>query len=268
MPAPEIKFKEGDLIFFEPANPYINGLKSKNVYEFGIIDHIYFDGYGVDIYEPFDTRKIEGIPVKDYDFNQKRRKLPKNWSYDTDLIHLTWDNQPDGYNGQVFNMDNKGYREGIEYGIFVPRSSQDKEGYLEVDINKEGYLITWKHQQYKISKSSYVLVPFNKAYEEPIEYAKTVEAYNNEVLRQRSLSDYDWIIETEIDKNLNRWCTINSINNETKTKIRTFLIEQMKYYWKDGKGNGIECRMYMGKLQWREEGQKKWIDIAVELLED
>ena len=268
MPVPEIKFKEGDLIFFEPANPYINGLKSKDTYEFGIIDHIYFDGYGVDIYELFDTRKIEGIPVKDYDFNQKRRKLPKNWSYNTDLIHLTWDNQPKGYNGQAFSRDNKGYREGIKWGVFVPRASQDREGYPDVDINKEGYLITWKHEQYKMSKSTYTLVPFHKAYSEPSEYAKAVEVYNNEILRQRSLSDWDWIVETEIDKNVNFWCAINSIDNETKTKIRTFLITQLNHYWKDGKSSGIECRMCMGKLQWREYGKKKWIDVMVGLLED
>ena len=187
MSAPEIKFKEGDLIFFESANPYINGLKSKDAYEFGIIDHIYFDGYGVDIYELFDTRKIEGIPVKDYDFYQKRRKLPKNWSHNTDLIHLTWDNQPDGYNGQAFNRDNEGYRKGIEWGVFVPRSSQDREGYPEVDINKEGYLIAWKHQQYKISKITYTLVPFNKAYGEPSEYAKDVVLNTERVKTNRNI---------------------------------------------------------------------------------
>ena len=81
------RFKKGDLVYFINRG----GLFTPYYYvDWGIVEDVYAETYGLKLYELRDVRAIDGIPIKDYNFESiKWRKLPKGWSYYTPLFRLT-----------------------------------------------------------------------------------------------------------------------------------------------------------------------------------
>lgn len=245
------QFKIGQLVYFT------NNVGSKM--DWGIIEDVYSDGYAIALYEQADCRTIEGIPVADYDFHQKLRKLPKNWSWDYDLVKLAWDyHKFEGFKFSYKDSDN--LKKAIEIGAFVRPNSQDKAGYPDAVVTKDGYQIVWKHDLYSLlperkRRANYIVVNWRYIYPTFEEAKNVVNAYNAELRRQASLSDYDWSLE-QINKTLGR---ANFLGKEYKAKIRQWLIDNTNI-------EDVKIRVFNSHIEWKHEHNIKWKLLDPDLL--
>lgn len=134
-------FEIGQIVFF---------VKNFNkAIDWGVVEEIYGDGYGLALYEPVDDRMIEGIPIDEYNFNQKPRKLPKGWSWDTDLVHMT--TNPDiakQKESEPYNYDPSTLQHLIDIGLLVRPNSQwlfstiknkSQQGYTSLQLEKSTF---------------------------------------------------------------------------------------------------------------------------------
>lgn len=245
------QFEIGQLVYFT------NNVGSS--LDWGIIEEVYSDGYAIALYEQVDCRTIEGTPVAKYDFHQKPKKLPKNWSWDYDLVKLAWDYHK--FDGFKFSYDDpNSLKKGIEIGALVRPDSQDKTGYPDAVVTKDGYQIVWKHDLYSSSperkrRVNYAVVNWRYIYSTYNEAKSIIDAYNAELKRQASLSDYDWSLE-QIDKTLYR---AYFLDKEGKAKIRQWLIGNTKV-------ENVDIRSVGGYVEWKYEYNKQWKAIVPELL--
>lgn len=238
------QFDIGQIVFFT------NNIG--NEWDWGVVDDIYSDGYAIALYELVDCRYVNSVPVAEYNFGQDYKKLPKGWNYDMDLINLSWDNHKDLQEIKVDFKDIDSIKDAIDKGLYVRPSSQDKAGYPDVDIVKDGYRIVWKHDLYssdptKRKKPDYAIVNWRDMYSSYEEAIAKVDAYNAELKRQAELSDYDWSLE-QIDKALSgAFC----IDDEDKKKIKQWLIDNTKI-------EDVAIRTLSGIPEWKYEGNKRW----------
>lgn len=244
------QFEIGKLVYF---------VDKYHKMDWGIIEDAYSDGYAIALYEQADCRTVEGKPVADYDFHQKPRKLPKNWSWNCDLVKLALDYHK--FEGFEFSYnDPDSLKKGIEIGAFVRPDSQDKAGYPEAAITKDGYRIVWKHDLYSSCpehkrRPNYAIVNWRYIYPTFEEADDVVKAYNAELKRQASLSDYDWSLE-QIDKTLDRAIFLDK---ESKAKIRQWLIENTNV-------EDVDIRIANGHVEWKKVCNIKWITLNPSLL--
>ena len=63
--------------------------------KYGRVDEQFSDAVCIDLLEPKETRYIDGVPIDEFKDNQKYRKLPKGWTYNTKLYDLTWRANPE-----------------------------------------------------------------------------------------------------------------------------------------------------------------------------
>lgn len=84
----EKRFKHGDIVYW--CN------KSGNEYsvKYSRVDEQFSDAVCIDLLEPKETRYIDGVPIDEFKDNQKYRKLPKGWTYNTKLFSLEWRTDP------------------------------------------------------------------------------------------------------------------------------------------------------------------------------
>ena len=236
-------YSVGDIVHW--VDPYTYKM------DWGIIEDVFSDGYGVKLYELKDMRTIDGIPVGEFQFNQRRQKLPKGWSYDTKLFELgslpypVWAVEYLKTHGSFSNDSIETF---IKEGLLVTPSSQDKTGYPEADINKDGWTIVWKYDFFDKSRSDYASVQTLWCFPTAEDAQKVIDAHTAELKRQAELSEYDWSVE-QIDKTINR-CTW--IDDDKKARIREFLLRQKNV-------EDIETRLHSGGVQWRYWKNKRWM---------
>lgn len=244
------KYSVRDLVYF--IDPY-----DKHKFDWGIVSDIYSDGYCLDLYELRDIRTVEGVPIAEYDFDQPKRKLPKGWSWDTDLVHLGEDPKwVKIMKGEKFTYEEDNLCHLIDIGLLVRPYSQDKACDVESDIEKDGYTIKKTRWHYRGPKrSQYAIVhPFN-VYATWQEAQAVVDAYEAELKRQAELSDYDWSVE-QIDKALDRWHGMYEHSKAECKAIRDFLLSQKNV-------EDIAVRIISEGFQWKYEKNKKWMTVEM-----
>lgn len=254
----EKEFKIGQVVYFTknlnvstPTQNYIQTIG------WGIVDEIYSDGYALAMYELVDARMVDGIPIAEYEFNKKRKKLPKGWDYNTRLFEITtdprWENVFKNIDGTIKDPENLKHL--IDIGVLVRPSSQDKAMEVEEDINKDGWTIVSAHRYWKHNQSDYEVVPCHKLYGSYDEAKAVVDDYIAELNRQAELSDYDWSVE-QIDKALDRWRNIHGASENECKAIREFLLKQDNI-------EDIDVRTTSAGFQWKYEKNKKWMTVEV-----
>lgn len=244
-------FEIGQIVFF---------VKDFNkAIDWGVVEEIYGDGYGLALYEPVDDRMIEGIPIDEYNFNQKPRKLPKGWSWDTDLVHMTIN--PDiakQKESEPYNYNPSTLQHLIDIGLLVRPHSQWLYSKVEADITKDGYSLVRNRKSQLIDgkeRPNFAIVPFHRIYSTADEAQAIVDRTYIELKRQSELSDYDWSVE-QIDKSLNHYCKIHSINNKEKQAIRDFILSQKDVEDIEVRGNGEG-------FQWKYWKNKRWNTVII-----
>jgi hypothetical protein len=253
----EKRFNTGDIVYWCHQNG------NKYTVKYGMVDEQFSDAVCIDYLHLKEDRLIDGVPIKEFPSMTKYRKLPKGWSYDTQLFEITLADvvkpiteklkeQGIDFNPKNIKIDDpEGLKKAYEYGYLV-KDETIYHGNVEAEIDKEGYRIVKKYPMW-VNHISRVSVRPDKVYYTYAEAQKDVDAKLQEFERQSNLSDYDWSIE-QIDKVLNMWAEIYSIPEDIKLKHRRWLLDMDRV-------EDIDVRISIGNLQWKYDKNKKWNNI-------
>lgn len=242
-------FQAGDVVYFLTPD--------KRSVDFGICKDFYCDGYGLELYEYPDFRTVCGVPIKNFEFNQARRKLPKGWSWETDLCQIGFD-EAEGFKPKYsgIHMDRpEELKQAIENGALVKPSSQDKHCRVEADITKEGYTIVRKYPLDSAPRPDLKCVRSDNCFHTYAEAKAASDAYFAEFKRQSELSDYDWSVE-QIDAALTRWKTCSGVLEEDVANARAWLLAQKNV-------EDLVVRLYGGGIQFKYERNRRWTQLDV-----
>lgn len=239
----EKRFKQGDIVYWCHRRGHEYSVK------FGMVDEQFSDAVCIDYLALRERRRVDGIPMQEFQSEQRYRKLPKGWTYNTELFEITYDDMTD--EEKKFGWDitkPEVVKEAYEKGYFV-KDSTLFHGHIESEITKDGFRIVKKYPswEYHIDHTS---VRSDKVYFTYEEAKKEVDDNIAEFHRQAELSDYDWAVE-QIDKTLDVWKGISSSSEEEKNKYREWLLGMKNV-------EDIEVRISGGNLQWKYWKNKKW----------
>lgn len=228
---------------------YVKKLNNKWLPAFGIVtDYASYD-IELELYDLADNRLIDDIPIQDIEFPTKWQKLPKGWTYDTELFSLTWSSRPEEINRYKITSPGD-ILKAIEEGILVKVQNKDY-GRVESEIDaKKGWRILKKYYSSDY-RSSHITTP--QVYKTYDEVKTEIDKRDAELRRQAELSDYDWSVE-KIDEALARWSHTYHIDDETKEKYRQRILNF-------GNVEDIEVRIFSGQIQWKYWKNKRWHDI-------
>jgi hypothetical protein len=230
-------------------------IPNKPIIKFGIVEEHYASEIALKLYEIVDTRTINGTPIKDLKTPSKWYKLPKGWSYDTELIKYGSnfiERFPDYYNNcksvSINNPDS--ILTAIDDGVLVPTDENDHCN-IETEITKEGWRIVRNYHSYPNTWTpSWISLYFHDAYSTYEEAKAVVDAKEAEFKRQSELSDYDWSVE-QIDKSLNKALRFGYINEEKRDELRKRLLSLQDV-------EDIETRVSNVGVEWKYCKNKRW----------
>lgn len=247
------RYNEGDIIYFPE-------LTSKGKYEvkWGMVDEQFHDAICIDFLEPKECRYVDGVPIDEFikDCNQKKRKkLPKGWTWNTELFKLEWKRDPkDEELMKGFSIDKpEDIKKAYDLGLLV-KSDTIFHGNIDTDITKEGYRVIVKYPMWQHVRTHTSVYPFN-AYSTYDEAKEVVDKNNAEIERQASLSDYDWSVE-QIDKTLSRYQKLTDEPDHIIEKYRKFILNLSCV-------EDVETRISDGNIQWKYWKHKKWNNISL-----
>lgn len=248
-PGFEKRFKVGDIVYW-----CHHSTNTDYSVSYGMVDEQFSDAVVIDYLALRERRRVDGIPIDEFHSEQRYRKLPKGWTYNTELFELTWDDfTPEEKEFKLDITDPNSIKSAYNQGFLV-KDSTIFHGIIEADITKEGFRIVKKYPYY-MRHIDHISVRPDKVYFTYEEAKKEVDENIAEFQRQASLSDYDWSVE-QIDKTLARWKFLNDASSETVEKYRSWLIGMKDVEY-------IETRIFGGDLQWKYWKNKRWNNIEL-----
>ena len=254
------EFEIGQVVFFVK-----DIMKKRCGVDWGIVDEYWHDGYGLSLYEVVDDRLVNGIPIKEFPFDNidngkdgsKKKKLPKNWSYDTKLFAITYDSEiEDLKHSEEFKFTPETINRLIEVGLLVKPSTQFAANKVEANIDRDGYTLSLRLPVYEHSRTDHAVVLSDNIFATYDEAYKVIDDYYTELERQAALSDYDWVVE-QIDKKLDRYKGLYHATESDCAKIREFLLKQEDV-------EEIEVRIIGEGFQWKYVQNKRWNTIVLD----
>lgn len=247
----EKRFKQGDIVYWchDGGNmPYHKGILEYSV-KYGMVDEQFSDAVVIDYLALRERRRVDGIPINEFQSEQRFRKLPKGWAWNTKLYEIT--NDPLTQEEIDFPLDitnPETIKEAYNKGFLV-KDSTKFHGKIEEEITKDGFRIVksypmWEHHITHIS------IRPDKVYFTYEEAQKEVDDHIAEFQRQINLSDYEWSIE-QIDKTLKRYQIISDATDEEVKQYRDWILDMKNV-------EDIETRIFGGQIQWRYWKNKRW----------
>lgn len=239
----EKRFNSGDIVY------WCHQCGHKYSVHYGMVDEQFSDAVVIDYLVPRERRRVDGIPIDEFQSEQKYRKLPKGWTYNTELFKLTWDDFTPEEQEFVLDISKpEALREAYDKGYLV-KDSTIFHGVIEEDITKEGFRIIKKYPmwQHHIDHTS---VRPDKVYFTYEEAKKEVDENVAEFHRQASLSDYDWSVE-QIDKTLDMWKAFNDASDRDVKVYRDWLLDMKDV-------ENIETRLWGNEIQWKYLKNTRW----------
>lgn len=239
--------KLGDVLY------YIDKGDVKWKVNFGIVNDMYPNVVVLDLYELYDTRLINDIPIKDFVTPTRWQKLPKNWTYNTKLYNLTWGKYPMGcLAGYCLDLP-ESILQAIEDQTLVKVTENDHASIVsEIDSTKGWRLIREYKNEYH---PSYVSLTSHDVYKTYEEVEKVIKDHEVELKRQTMLSDYDWSLE-QIDHTLKFWACLYGVSEEKTTAYKEWLLNLEKL-------EDVEVRIWDKNIQWKYWKNKRWMDIMI-----
>lgn len=114
--------------------------------QYGLVDEQFSDAVIIDYIVPRERRIIDGIPLDEFKSEERYRKLPKGWSYDTKLFEVTHEVLDEEENEFLRNCkinDSKGIKEAYNKGYLV-KKSKIFGGNIETEITNQGFRVVKK----------------------------------------------------------------------------------------------------------------------------
>ena len=247
-----MKFQPGDVVYWvgrHRHSPY------EYYVDYGIVDEEFSDAVCVDRLHIRDNRYINDVPYKEFPSVTKWQKLPKGWTYNTELFVMEWRNN-DWAVLNTLRIDNpEDIKKALELGILVYLKDYDQTvPHSEID-KKLGWRIR-KECDDSVYVYPHVTLQKDNAFKTYAEAQAVIDAQEAEWKRQSELTDEEWAVE-QIDHDLQRWAKIYSKSPEEVQKVRDFLLGMNKV-------EDIETRVFDGDFQWKYWKNKKWRTIVLD----
>lgn len=246
-------FPVGSVVFFIKRVTSTNNIIADYCISWGVVESHYPSVLCLQLYEPYDPRLIDGIPVKQLSTPTPWKKIPKNWDGKSPLFEVTTDpervmkdtksNKPE----DILNL--------IRDGSLVKVSENDHADIHSEASKAKGWRIVRTYDPREPDRFPPDLITINISEV----YATFEEAQNvlNDICaewkRQAALSDYDWSVE-QIDKVLDKWSCLCHIDDETKKKYRDWILELDNV-------EDVVIRMRGKNIEWKYEKNKRWSTI-------
>lgn len=247
-PGYEKRFNQGDIVYWCHQEGHIYSV------HYGMIDEQFSDAVCIDYIVPRERRLVDGIPINEFESEQRYRKLPKGWTWNTELFELTY--EPLTADEIAFKIDAT-KPETLKYAYekgYLVKDSTIFHGQIEDEITKDGFRIVKKYPQWK-HHIDHTSVRPDKVYFTYEEAKKEVEDNIAEFNRQANLSDYDWSVE-QIDKTLNSWKGLSGASDNEVKQYRNWLLGMSNV-------EDIEVRLFGGNIQWKYWKNKRWMNIEL-----
>ena len=244
----EKRFNQGDIVY------WCHQCGHEYSVHYGMVDEQFSDVVCIDYIVPRERRLVDGIPISEFESEQRYRKLPKGWSYDTKLFEITYKSlTADEIAFKIDITKPEILKIAYEKGYLV-KDSAIFHGQIEDEITKDGYRIVKKYPR-DLHHIDHISVRSDKVYFTYEEAKKEVEDNIAEFHRQASLSDYDWSVE-QIDKTLNLWKGISGSSENEVKQYRDWLLDMSNV-------EDIEVRLFGGNIQWKYWKNKRWMNIEL-----
>lgn len=245
-PGFEKRFKKGDVVYWCSMSE-----RCRYEVKFGMVDEQFSDAVCIDFLSLRETRLVDGVPINDFVSEQRERKLPKGWSWNTKLFEITYEDKSKEEtdflkNAKINNPEDikTAYQKG-----YLVKDETKFWGHIDTEISKDGFRVVKKYPYYE-HHCSHTSVRPDKVYFTYEEAEKERDAYYAELKRQSELSDLEWSVE-QIEKTLDRWKGISSATDSEVQKYREWLLGMRKV-------EDLETRISGGCLQWKYWDKKKW----------
>lgn len=242
----EKKFEKGDIVYWCHYDKY--GYKV----QWGMVYEQFSDAVIVDYLAARERRLVDGVPIMEFQSEQRFRKLPKNWSYDTQLHQITY--APLSPDENVWVIDPRrpeDLKVAYEKGYLV-KDEKVFHGRIENEITKDGFRVIKTYPMWDHHVSYVSILPY-KLYFTYAEAQAEVDAELAELKRQAELSDYDWSVE-QIDKTLQRWKTLYGKTDSEVERCRNFFLSLDNV-------EDVEVRLATGGVQWKKTKNKRWVYV-------
>lgn len=234
--------QSGDIVYWCQQDGHSYDVK------FGIVDEVTAEYVYVDYLETKETRLVNGTPIDQFQSEATYRKLPKGWTYNTQLFTLTEDRQSlKDFDGVVTN--NEDVKRAYESGLLV-RAATKFHGVIEAEVTKEGYRIVKKYPMWQKATPLYERVNPKTCFHTYSEALAEVESYRQEQKRIHQLSDLDWSKE-EIERVINR----GPFTNEQKAHYKQVLFHMPNV-------EDLIVRLFESKLYWKYDKQSEWKPVT------
>lgn len=244
----EKRFNQGDIVYWCHSKGHEYSVK------YGLVDEQFSDAVIIDYLAPRERRLVDGIPINEFESEQRYRKLPKGWSYDTKLFDITYkplteDEVKSGVNIKSPKSIQNAYSKG-----YLVKDSTIFHGNIEAEVTKNGFRIikTYPMGKYHID---HVSIRPDKIYFTYEAAEKEVDENIAEFKRQSELTDYDWSVE-QIDKTLKTYQAFTGVTDRKIQQYRNWLLSMNNI-------EDIETRMFCDNIQWKYWKNKRWNNIEL-----
>ena len=241
----EKRFNQGDIVYWCHQYGY------KYTVHWGMVDEQFSDAVCIDYLSLKENRRVNGIPIDEFKSEDRYKKLPKGWTYNTQLFEITHDEIKECV-GTISSPEC--IKEAYKNGLLV-KDETKFHGVVESEITKEGYRIVKKYPMWQRHHISHTSIRPDKVYFTYEEAQREVDENIAEFNRQANLSDYDWSVE-QIERTLNRWINFSGETNQLKDKYKKWILEMKNV-------EDIETRIYGRNIQWKYWKNKKWNNIEL-----
>ena len=237
--------KPGDVVY------WVNRNGGDVTVKFGIVDDVFTDGVWVNFISPKERRMIDGVPLEHFISETRWRKLPKGWTYNTELFKITYRDPIE----PIKISDKEGIKAAYQRGDLVLDSTLFW-GNVEAVIDRNaGFRVVLKYPMWKTHSSSTSL-RYDEVFTEYEDAEKKAEELRVEFRRQCNLTDEEWAIE-QITKDVKRWKYFTGASDEDANRILAFFAELDNIV-------DVETRISGVDLQWKYWKKKKWHDVNPE----
>ncbi len=231
---------------------YGNCYSRKPQIKVGIVDFYSCTDVCIDFIVVKDNRIVVDLdgkktPFEKFQNDMEYRKLPKGWTYNTELYHIEY-SPLDSSLMKIKVGDVKNVKKLYDKGVLV-KDSLIRYEHIESFVDKNGYKLVRKLEPWKQYHLGTTLT-FDKVYATLEEAQNVIDAYEAEMRRQTELTDAEWSFE-KIINTLNRYKTIYNISEECYN-------DYVEFFERQNHIEDIEVRIYSGTIQWKLWKNKKW----------
>lgn len=241
----------GDVIYFVSREGY----NYEYVIKFGQITDIWSDGVCIYNIFPKENRLINGIPYDEFSTPTKWQKLPKGWTYNTQLFTLETSDEDKETLSKIHVNNPEEIKQGIKDGVLITANQKDYS-HIETEITKEGFRLIRKYDD-DFGYYSRIYHWNDKIFKTYEDAKQWIDDYNAELKRQSELTDEEWSIE-QIQNTVHNHFAIKFVDKDVKKEKEKRV---MDYFLSLKNIEDVEVRSHCGHLQWKYWKNKKWNNI-------